>query len=389
LVGSEFSVDFSGSGSADTASRSDHDHLGQTWTGSNQLTISGSFGAPDYAPLSLNNTRASGDGLRVTSAGDDGVEVDWAGNDGLWVNSAGEDGVAVSSAGRHGVYVNSATDSGLYVTSAWDGVHVASAVDDGVHVEYAHNYGVYVEEANFDGVRVESATGIGLSVGSALEGVSVYEARQAGVNVYEAVNGVWVTSAHLDGVWANTTDASGEWGFETADKIRAANVTASTLTLLAQVDGPEALTAGDVVAAAGVTEGLPDGHASLPTVRLADSQTWNGVIGVVEGRVALQPAPGKEAEGATVLRSVPGPARAGDYVALTVMGVAQVKVDPAAASILPGQRLTAAEIGGHARALRSESLNGMLVTEGAPVIGIALAAPTPGSDTIPVFVTLR
>ena len=40
-------------------------------------------------------------------------------------------------------------------------------------------------------------------------------------------------------------------------------------------------------------------------------------------------------------------------------------------------------------ALRTESLNGMPVTEGAPVIGIALAAPSAGSDTIPVFVSLR
>jgi hypothetical protein len=31
----------------------------------------------------------------------------------------------------------------------------------------------------------------------------------------------------------------------------------------------------------------------------------------------------------------------------------------------------------------------MLVSEGAPVVGIALAAPALGQTTIPVFVTLR
>ncbi len=44
---------------------------------------------------------------------------------------------------------------------------------------------------------------------------------------------------------------------------------------------------------------------------------------------------------------------------------------------------------GVARALKHQEVNGMLVTEGAPVIGIALSAPVPGQDTIPVFVTLR
>ena len=90
-----------------------------------------------------------------------------------------------------------------------------------------------------------------------------------------------------------------------------------------------------------------------------------------------------------MLNSVSGPARDGDYVALTVFGIAEVKVDAQAVGIAPGQRLTASDMAGHVRGLRSETLNGMLVTEGAPVVGIALAAPVPGETTIPVFVTLR
>jgi hypothetical protein len=31
----------------------------------------------------------------------------------------------------------------------------------------------------------------------------------------------------------------------------------------------------------------------------------------------------------------------------------------------------------------------MVVSEGAPAVGVALAAPQPGETTIPVFVTLR
>jgi hypothetical protein len=52
-------------------------------------------------------------------------------------------------------------------------------------------------------------------------------------------------------------------------------------------------------------------------------------------------------------------------------------------------RLTASTVAGAARPLRSESLNGMTVSEGAPVLGIALAAPQADEQTIPVFVTLR
>ncbi|MFQ5859668.1 MAG: hypothetical protein ACE5LU_29070, partial [Anaerolineae bacterium] len=152
------------------------------------------------------------------------------------------------------------------------------------------------------------------------------------------------------------------------------------------------LTPGDVVVAAGLADPLPNSTSSLPRVRLADGKNWTGVIGVVESRMALQPVPGKADEAGNVpleLHSVPGPAKAGDYVALTVLGVAHVKADAGGGAIVPGQRLTAADLPGHARALRSKLLDGMTVTEGAPVIGIALAPLEEGSGTIPVFVTLR
>ena len=46
-------------------------------------------------------------------------------------------------------------------------------------------------------------------------------------------------------------------------------------------------------------------------------------------------------------------------------------------------------LAGMARTLSHQEVNGMLVTEGAPVIGVALEAAIPGQETIPVFVTLR
>ena len=45
-----------------------HNHLGQTWTGTNvPLKLTGSYGAPDYAPLVLSNSNIFGAGLRVVS----------------------------------------------------------------------------------------------------------------------------------------------------------------------------------------------------------------------------------------------------------------------------------------------------------------------------------
>ena len=41
------------------------------------------------------------------------------------------------------------------------------------------------------------------------------------------------------------------------------------------------------------------------------------------------------------------------------------------------------------RGLQTRTLDGMVISESAPTIGIVLAAPTKDQDTIPVFVTLR
>jgi hypothetical protein len=97
------------------------------------------------------------------------------------------------------------------------------------------------------------------------------------------------------------------------------------------------------------------------------------------------PTPGKDEHS---MQGADGPAQPGEYVSLIVYGVAEVKI-AANSDIAAGQRLTASDLAGRARALQTREVDGMTVTEGAPVIGIALAATTPGRDTIPVFVTLR
>jgi hypothetical protein len=189
-------------------------------------------------------------------------------------------------------------------------------------------------------------------------------------------------------LWPNTQEASGEWALFTVDNIEAGNVVANAYSLVAKVTGDTPLTSGDVVAVTGMADPIPGSTNSLPLVRLADAETFSGVIGVVNRRMVWEVAPGKEAEGEMSMHSTDGPAQPGDYVSLTLFGGAHVKVDPNTV-IAPGDRLTASSVAGTARPLRTETLNGMVVTEGSQVIGIALAAPVEGQDTIPVFITLR
>ncbi len=421
-----------------------HNHLGQLWTGNTPLKIQGAFGAPDYAPLLLNNT--AGVGLSI-AASDTAVYVDSAGYHGLWVASAASDGLHVNSAGNDGVYVGAAGQDGLFVchtgnagscvpdattnngveignaqhngmrviSAGWNGVVVDSAGGDGMYVGAAGQDGLFIcrtgsagsctpSEYN-NGVEIGSAQGYGVYVGSAATGVRVNSAAGSGVSVNSAAfdglrvnsagndgvfvdlagrHGVFVSAANVDGVSANTTQASGQWGLYTPDAIHGSNVLMHSLSLVGQVTGPDSLTPGDIVAVAGVADPAPGSTVHTPLVRLAGG-TFTNVVGVVESHLALpqQPSHPQPVNGETItetlpaeLRSVDGPAQAGDYVAITVMGAALVKVQDGE-TILAGQRLTAGD-GGSVRALQSRTIEGMVVTEGAPVIGVALEAAKDG-----------
>ncbi|MDO9695473.1 MAG: hypothetical protein Q7W56_12145 [Candidatus Latescibacteria bacterium] len=211
---------------------------------------------------------------------------------------------------------------------------------------------------------------------------------QIGTNAESPNYGVYIPSPGVAnyGLWSNTAAASGNYALYTLDNIEAGVVTLSAQTIVAKVSGAGDLGVGDVVAADGVTDPVPGATNRLALVRLAGRDA-TGLVGVVAARMEWQPAKGKEAEGEMVLMPADGPAGVGDYVSLVVLGVADVRVDRGAV-IAKGTRLTAADAGGRARALRTESLNGMLVSEGAPVVGVALE-DSRGRDTVPVFVNLR
>lgn len=327
-------------------SDNNHNHLGQTWIGaSNPLKIQGTFGAPDYAALVLNNTAAHG----------------------LAINNVGLDGIYIGTTGAYGMVVNDAAWDGVYVNAAGNpSTATFSSDNNGFEVAGAQGYGLYVGRADIHGVRVASAGGTGLRVDSANYGVDV-------------------VFANFTGAYAGTTQASGQWGFYTDDAIHGSNVTLSSLTVTAQVSGAQALNSGDVVAAVGVTDPFPNSTVPLALVSLANATTATGIVGVVEGRMALIPKPQHEdeqdSEPVVELRSVDGPAQPGDYVAITVLGAAQVKVQ-GNETLQPGQRVTVGANGG-VRALRTIPMlradGGQVdMVESAPVLGVTLDAVEDG-----------
>lgn len=331
-----------------------HNHLGQEWNGvNNALKLTGYYGAPDDAPLVLSNSGSFG--LRVALAGyagvsvgsaDYGVKVDDATYNGLFVDAAGYEGVYVDEAGYDGVRVYEAGNQPLVF---------ASASHNGFEVDGAEGNGVYVGHAGEDGIHVASAIDDGIQIGAL--GTTPY------FGLYTPPPGTTGTTLLPD-----TSAVNHEWALYTDDKIYVRTVAARAHTLVAVVGGDQSLAAGDVVAAAGLAAPMPGDQERLVLVRLASADLAN-IVGVVSGRMALQPLPGKA--GVEEMRSVDGPARPGDYVAITVLGVAQVKVQ-AGETIQPGQRLTAADTPGFARALRTVQVEGVVVDESGPVIGVAL-----------------
>jgi hypothetical protein len=256
------------------------------------------------------------------------------------------------------------------------GIRLTVPNEGGLRIGPSINYSLVIENTTgSDGIRILDTGDDAIQIGSDpdIPNYGVY-IPSPGVSTY--------------GLWSNTSNAAGEWALYTVDKIQAGNVKATSFSTIGQVTGSANLSPGDVVGVSGVTKGVPGGLDRIPLVHAAVNEKGDGIIGVVDTRMAFKPAPGKEGDDALVLHSAEGSASPGDYVSLVVSGVAEVRIDPEV-SIRAGERLTASEMAGRARGLKTQKLNGMLVTEGAPVIGTALSAPVPGKETIPVFVTLR
>lgn len=262
-----------------------------------------------------------------------------------------------------------------------------------------YNSGLRLTVPGTGGLRIGSAASGTLDAlliqnTAATDGIQILETGDDGLQVGSSPDypnyGLYIPSPGVAnyGLWPNTEQASGEWALYTADNIEAGNVAASAFSMVARLTGPDEVQAGDIVAVVSVSDPVPGSVPRLPQVRRADAQTWSGLVGVVEKRMAFKVAPGKEAEGEMSMQSEPGPMVAGDYVMLTIYGVADVNIDPSS-SIRAGARLTASDTPGQARTLVSRVVEGMTISESAPTIGIALETPARGATRVPVFVTLK
>jgi hypothetical protein len=294
-----------------------------------------------------------------------------------------------------GMYVETADAAGWpFYGYATNGSFRAWTYYDGTSGDwYLYNAGIRLHVPNEGGLRIGPAADYSLVISNTTgsDGIRVLKTGDDSIQIGSppdvANYGVYIPSPGVStyGLWPNTANASGQWALYTVDNIEAGNVFAHAYSLVAKATGPDELKTGDVVAVAGVTDPLPGSQPDLPLVRLANDTQYTGLIGVVQSRMVWEPAPGKEEYS---LHSVSGSAKSGDYVSLIIYGVAQVKVAPGS-NLSVGDRVTASDRAGAVRGLQTRTLNGMIVAESAPTIGIALAAPTKDRDTIPVFVTLR
>ena len=217
--------------------------------------------------------------------------------------------------------------------------------------------------ADFEGNNASSAFRIE-NKGSG-DGLRAYANTSNGSNwaaVYALNNG------SSPGLYASSSGTYS--GYFTGNIYVGGNCTGCTLVYLAYNEGEKVLEAGDLVSASGVKDPLSGSQQPLLSVVLASVEA-PGVVGVVQGRAELVESE-KDGQKTQSAEAAPGAALSGDYLFITVQGLAQVKVDASAGQILPGQRLTTGTLPGRVRAVQTMKVNGMEVSESAPLLGVAL-----------------
>ena len=224
----------------------------------------------------------------------------------------------------------------------------------------SNSYGLRIENIlGSDGIRVNDTADDGIQMGSDPDYPNYgFYIPSPGVSTY--------------GVWPNTANSAGEWALFTVDKIEAGNVAAAAFTTVARAGAGEELSPGEVVTADGVGAPVPGSVDELAA--LGEARQATPIIGVVASRMVFARAPGKDER---AMRSAPGPARSGDYVAVVTHGVAEVAAaDGEAASGGDLLGVAAGEATGAASASTS-------------VVGIALDRPNPETGMQRVFVDPR
>jgi len=325
LSGTQFSVNFAGGGSASTASRTDHNHWGQTWSGSGTgLTLSG--GSTGL----YGNGTSSGVAGRTSSANGAGVY----GSGPNW----GVIGEATASGGSYGVWgiANSVTGTTYGVQGTSRSTSGRGVVGDAT-APSGTTYGVVGYSASpsgFAGYFRNTSSGVGL-----------YALTDSGSgNIIEA--------------WSSFTDR--EFRVERGGDVRAdGSFIGGGADFAELLPGAAGLEPGDVLVIG------PDGQLARSTQPYQTNVA--GVYSTQPGFIAGAGDESSDQEG---------------QIPLAVMGIVPVKVTAENGPIQPGDLLTTSSMPGYAMRCGADPQVGT-------VIGKALEPLTEGVGVIKILVVLQ
>jgi len=441
-AGYSLSVNFAGSGTANTVARSDHLHLGQTWTGSeNSLVITGTFSTVDNpAPLVLFNTGWPMNQNGLNSSSYDGTGVRGESTGATWADN-GVSGSTNSSDSSEAGVLGISTDGASGLIGNNTDTDAATTTSYGVRAYSSHGHAVYADggaESDDYGVYATGSRGIrALATGYAIVAETTSSSVTAAWFSAAGWNGVFAqgsTSGSGDGrgVWAESdssyayygdTFVAGGYGLYTPDSIYVGGSCVGCTAAFVAVNGSsETLEPGDIVAVVGIEKG-PTEYSSQPVliVQKVDAVTRQDAIGVVGGRYHTElvtrympvmqtqyvetpdPEAGKNGASAHEPDLVPvdvvtekavvveeaststEPAEPGDYITVIYRGMAMVKVDATGGAISIGD-LVSSSLDGYA--IQSQtSMEGSF--NGGAIIGRALEAFTTGQGWIWVLVNIN
>lgn len=329
------------------------------------------------------NARVGG-GSQNKAGGESGVAVGGVSNEasslGSTVGGGAGSWVYTGAYGTiPGGSVNRAT--GTYSLAAGQ---YASAIRDGAFV-WADSVAGEFASAGINTWRVRATNGSDFSASSATYGL--YSSNTATGDGFQTEsvtsNGnIWAAlfasnSGTSPGLYANST---GTYAGYFADAISVSGgCTGCTLTVMAVNAGDRPLRLGDLVAAAGVDS--PLAGMTDPVLRVVPAG-GDSVLGVATRRLAVTLG-ARKGEPLASVQATDGPIRPGDHLLVIVQGLAQARVVDSA-GVVAGQKLTAGDAAGGARALRDVEARGF----NTPVLGIALDTPDPASGLVPVLVTV-
>jgi hypothetical protein len=247
-------------------------------------------------------------------------------------------------------------------------------------------FGFAAGTAEAIGVEGKSTTGTGVS-GWGLTGVSGKSAAGRGVqgesNSGRGVYGFATAQSGLaDGVWGRSNSSAGSGvvgeaagggfaGYFIGNIQVTGNCTGCNVATFGVNSGDTTLVPGSVVSVHAVK--FDEAIDTDPLLVVSQAMPGEGYVGVVIGRAELVQDDGSNSEIPAVPRLVlrEGEAHLGDYVVVMTHGIARIKASIANGPILAGEKLTL-NSNGQARALHSTEINGVRVSESAPILGVAL-----------------